>query len=55
MLGTFWGITSGLLDFDTNKTLPVENYTIKIVFVNSVIGKVNYTESETTVVEEGML
>ena len=30
-------------------TLPVGNYTIKIVFVNSVIGKVNYTESETTV------
>ena len=36
------------LDFDTNKTLPVENYTIKIVFVNSVIGGVNYTESEKT-------
>lgn len=36
------------LDFDTNKTLPVENYTIKIVFVNSVIDGVNYTESETT-------
>ena len=36
------------LDFDTNKTLPVQNYTIKIVFVNSVIGGVNYTESETT-------
>ena len=37
------------LDFDTNKTLPVENYTIKIVFVNSVIDDVNYTESETTI------
>ncbi|WP_405324255.1 hypothetical protein [Methanobrevibacter sp.] len=37
------------LDFDTNKTLPVQNYTIKIVFVNSVIGGVNYTESETTI------
>lgn len=37
------------LDFDTNKTLPVENYTIKIVFVNSVIDGVNYTESETTI------
>ena len=36
------------LDFDTNKTLPVDNYTIKIVFLNSVIGGVNYTESNTT-------
>ena len=34
------------LDFATNKTLPVDNYTIKIVFLNSVIDGVNYTESE---------
>lgn len=34
------------LDFATNKTLAVDNYTIKIVFVNSVIDGVNYTESE---------
>lgn len=34
------------LDFATNKTFAVDNYTIKIVFVNSVIDGVNYTESE---------
>ena len=36
------------LDFDTNMTLPVENYTIKIVFVNSAIDGVNYTEAKKT-------
>ena len=49
---TYGSIISFMNDFiDNNETptLPVGNYTIKIVFVNSVIGKVNYTESETTV------
>ena len=38
-----------ILDFDSNQTLAVGHYTIRIQFINSVIDGINYTESETNV------